>query len=90
MNKKLELFAGQLELCGVLLLLFSALRADGGLNFWLIPALTGMVLCLAGLGLCWLCSPKGLAFRRRTFGAQPQTPTPTAPAQPLISFSKAG
>ena len=89
MNKKLELFAGQLELCGVLLLLFSALRADGGLSFWLFPALMGMALCLMGLGISWLCSPKGQAFRRRTFGTQ-QPPLPTAPLQPPLSFSNAG
>ncbi len=88
MNKKLELFAGHLELCGVLLLLFSALRADGGLPFWLIPALTGIALCLIGLSLSWLCSPDGLAFRRRTFGA-PQ-PAPVTPTQTVIPFPKAG
>jgi len=88
MNKKISLFSGHLELCGVLLLLFSALRADGGLSFWLIPALLGMFLCLMGLGLSWLCSEAGLAFRRRTFG--PSQPAPLPPAQALVSFSKAG
>ena len=51
MNTKLMHFSNHLELYGVLLLLFSALRADGGLHFWLPIALTGIILCLAGLGL---------------------------------------
>ena len=51
MNTKLMHFSNHLELYGVLLLLFSALRADGGLHFWLPLALTGIVLCLTGLGL---------------------------------------
>lgn len=88
MNKKLMLFSHHLELCGVLLLLFSALRADGGLGFWLIPALAGMVLCFAGLGLSWLCSDDGLIFRRRTFGTAKSAPAPLPPS--VIPFPKAG
>jgi len=87
MNKKLMLFSGHLELCGVLLLLFSALRADSGLAFWLIPALAGMTLALVGLGLSWLCSPDGLSFRRRTFGTAKTVPEP--PLQSVIFFPKA-
>lgn len=88
MNTKLMRFSNHLELYGVLLLLFSALRADGGLTFWLPSALAGIVLCLAGLGLSWLCSPKGLAFRRRQSTAQ--RPAPSLPAEKLIPFPKAG
>ena len=88
MNKKLMHFSHHLQLCGVLLLLFSALRADGGLDFWLIPALIGMMLCLAGLGLSWLCSPEGQDFRSSTFGKQPSAVS--VPLPKPIPFPKAG
>ena len=88
MNKKLMHFSHHLQLCGVLLLLLSALRADGGLGFWLIPALTGMMLCLAGLGLSWLCSSEGQDFRSSTFGKQP--PISALPPENPIPFPKAG
>lgn len=88
MNTKLMHCSNRLELYGVLLLLFSALRADGGLNVWLIPALLGMILCLAGLGLSWLCSEAGLGFRRRTFGAPQPAAAPPCPMP--IPFPKAG
>ena len=55
MNRKLSRFAKKAQLLGVLLLLLAALRADGGLGFWLAPALTGMVLGSFGLGLACLC-----------------------------------
>ena len=88
MNTKLMHFSNHLELYGVLLLLFSALRADGGLHFWLPIALTGIVLCLAGLGLSWLCSESGRAFRRRNSGIQ--APPPATSVEKLIPFPKAG
>ena len=67
MNRKLTVFSNKLELLGVVLVFFSALRADGGLNFWLPSALSGMLLCLCGLGLNWLCSHRGQQFRRSLF-----------------------
>ena len=88
MNTKLMHFSNHLELYGVLLLLFSALRADGGLYFWLPLALTGIILCLAGLGLSWLCSESGRAFRRRNSGIQ--SPPPATSVEKLIPFPKAG
>ena len=88
MNTKLMRLSNHLELYGVLLLLFSAFRADGGLHFWLPTALTGIILCLVGLGLSWLCSPAGLAFRRRCFGTE--VAAPAAPVKTLIPFPKAG
>lgn len=88
MNTKLMRLSNHLELYGVLLLLFSAFRADGGLHFWLPIALTGIILCLVGLGLSWLCSPEGLAFRRRNSGIQP--PAPSISVETLIPFPKAG
>ena len=63
MNRKLSRFAKKAQLLGVLLLLLAALRADGGLGFWLAPALTGMVLVSFGLGLAWLCGSSGLALQ---------------------------
>lgn len=88
MNTKLMHFSNHLELYGVLLLLFSALRADGGLRFWLPIALAGIILCLAGLGLSWLCSETGLAFRRHN--SHIQSPAPAASAEKLLPFPKAG
>ena len=88
MTKKLLRCASLLQWTGTLLLLFAALRADGGLGFWLAPALTGILLATLGLGLWWLCSNEGLAFRRRTFG-QP-VPQTAAIAPQIIPFPKAG
>ena len=88
MNTKLMHFSNHLELYGVLLLLFSALRADGGLYFWLPLALTGIILCLGGRGLSWLCSESGRAFRRRNSGIQ--QPPPATSVEKLIPFPKAG
>ena len=88
MNRKLNGFADKLELCGVVLLFFSALRADGGLTFWFPPALTGAVMCLTGLVLGWLCSRRGLQFRRSLFSRP--VPTLAAPTPQLLSFPKAG
>ena len=88
MNRKLTRFADKLELFGIVLLLFAARRADGGLAFWLAPALCGTALCLLGLGLAWLCSGNGLAFRRRAFGKP--APAPAAVTEKLIPFPKAG
>ena len=88
MTKKLLRCASLLQWTGSLLLLFAALRADGGLGFWLPPALTGILLAAFGLGLWWLCSDQGLAFRRRTFG-QP-APIPKAAIPQIIPFPKAG
>ena len=88
MNHKLSRFSNLLQWTGCLFLLFAALRADGGLVFWLAPALTGSLLATVGLGLWWLCSDQGLAFRRRTFG-QP-APIPKAAIPQIIPFPKAG
>ena len=88
MNRKINTFANRLQLMGVLLIFFAALRADGGLDVWLAPALLGMALAAAGLGLWWLCSDKGLAFRRRSFGGP--VPAPAAPVRAPIPFPKAG
>lgn len=89
MNGKLTAFANRLECIAAALLLFSALRADGGLPLWLPMALTAIVVGCAGLGLSWLCSEKGRIFRRHTFGA---APAPTLPprSQTVIPFPKAG
>lgn len=89
MNRKLTAFANTLECIAAILLLFAALRADGGLPLWLPMALTAIAAGCLGLGLSFLCSEDGRAFRKRTFG------TPLAPAQPsgtpiVIPFPKAG
>ena len=88
MTKKLLRCASLLQWAGSLLLLFAALRADGGLVFWLAPALTGILLAAFGLGLWWLCSDQGLAFRRRTFDQPALAPTAAVPQ--IIPFPKAG
>ena len=88
MNHKLHRFANLLQWTGSLLLLFSALRADGGLLFWLAPALIGTLLTAGGLGLWWLCSAEGRAFRRRTFGIP--VSAPALSRHELIPFPKAG
>ena len=88
MNRKLTVFSNKLELLGVVLVFFSALRADGGLNFWLPSALSGMLLCLCGLGLNWLCSHRGQQFRRSLFAAP--APTPVYAPRQILSFPKAG
>lgn len=89
MNQTIKRFANLLQWAGVLLMFLAAMRADGGLSFWLTPALLGTVLAAVGLGLWWLCSDKGLAFRRHTFG-EPVS-TPAAPCrETVIPFPKAG
>ncbi|MBR5538175.1 MAG: hypothetical protein IKU58_09770 [Clostridia bacterium] len=88
MNHKLQRFANLLQWTGSLLLLLSALRADGGLGFWLAPAITGTLLTAAGLGLWWLCSDDGRAFRRRSLGAP--VPAPAVARREPIPFPKAG
>ena len=88
MNHKLSRFSNLLQCTGCLFLLFAALRADGGLVFWLAPALTGSLLATVGLGLWWLCSDKGRAFRRRAFGTP--VPAPAAVRREPIPFPKAG
>ena len=88
MNRKLNGFADKLELCGVVLLLFAALRADGGLTFWFPPALTGAAMCLTGLALGWLCSQRGQQFRRSLFSRP--APSMVSPAPQLLIFPKAG
>ncbi len=89
MNRKLTAFANTLELFSAVLLLLAALRADGGLPFWLPMALTAVAAGIVGLGLSWLCSKEGRDFRRRAFGT---TPAPAAqPCAPtVIPFPKAG
>lgn len=88
MNRKLTVFANTLEGAATVLLLFSALRADGGLSFWLPIALFS--IGIGGMGLClsWLCSEAGRAFRRHTFGTPVSAVPPHAPA--IIPFPKAG
>ena len=88
MNRKLTIFADKLELFGTLLLLFSALRADGGLAFWLPLALAGILLCVFGLTLSWLCSRRGLQFRRNLFSCAPGLPP--YPVSSALPFPKAG
>ena len=75
---------------GIVLTVLAALRADGGLSFWLAPALCGIVLGVFGLALAWLCSDAGRHFRRRLFRTKPAFPlSAPAPAR-VISFPKAG
>ena len=87
MNRKLTHFADKLELLGVMLVVFAALRADGGLDFWLPLALTGTCACLIGAALSWLCSQRGQAFRRRSFGTQP--PLRPVHREQVLVFPKA-
>lgn len=82
--------ASRLENTSLLLMLFAALRADGGAALWLLPALCGILLGLSGLALSRLCTPSGLHFRRRLFRTKPKAPAATAPAPPVIPFPKAG
>lgn len=89
MNRKLTAFANTLECLSAALLPLSALRADGGLPFWLPMALTAVAMGLAGLGLSWLCSEEGRRFRRRTFGGAP-APAPSPCTPTVIPFPKAG
>lgn len=88
MNGKLTRFSDTLDVFGVLLLFFAALRADGGLAFWLAPALTGITLCTLGLLLGWLCSASGRRFRRRMFSTPALLQSPPAPG--ILPFPKAG
>ncbi len=89
MNQTINRFANLLQWAGVFLVFLAAMRADGGLGFWLTPALVGTVLAAVGLGLWWLCSDKGRAFCRRTFGEP--VPAPAAPCrETVIPFPKAG
>ena len=89
MNKKLTALANKLESVSVILLLFSALRSDGGLPLWLPIALSGILVGCTGLILSWLCSVEGRRFRRQTFG---EAAAPTLPPRPpvVIPFPKAG
>ena len=90
MNRKLSRFAKKAQLLGVLLLLLAALRADGGLGFWLAPALAGMVLGGFGLGLAWLCGSSGLALRRRLAAPPVPRERPLPAKAAVISFPRAG
>lgn len=89
MNQKINRFANLLQWAGGLLVFVAAMRADGGLHFWLVPALTGTVLAAVGLGLWWLCSAKGQLFRRHTFGEPAPAPVPPC-REPVLLFPKAG
>ena len=89
MNRKLTVFANTLEGVSLVLLLLSALRADGGLPLWLPMALTGILLGGLGLVLSWLCSEEGRDFRRRAFGTAPAPSLPPR-SQIVIPFPKAG
>ena len=88
MNRKLTAFANGLELFSAALMLLAALQADGGLPFWLPMALTAVTAGIWGLGLSWLCSEAGRAFRRRNSGIQ--QPPPATSVEKLIPFPKAG
>ena len=90
MNQKLYRLAGRLQPAGVTLLLWAALRADGGLSFWLAPALLGLGCCTMSLTLRWLCSPQGLAFRRKLSGFCPIPAPPPPPCAVICSCKKAG
>ena len=90
MNAALNRLASRLENTSLLLILFAALRADGGAGFWLLPALCGIGLGLLGLALSWLCTPSGLHFRRRLFRTKPKTPAAAPSAPQIIPFPKAG
>ena len=89
MNRKLTAFANGLELFSAALMLLAALRANGGLPFWLPMALTAMTAGIWGLGLSWLCSEDGRNFRRRAFGTVP-TPAAQSCTSTVIPFPKAG
>lgn len=85
MNRKLTAFANTLECLSAVLLLLSALRADGGLPFWLPMALLAVTTGLAGLGLSFLCSEEGRRFRRRLLARHPRLcprpkPLPSSPS----------
>ncbi len=88
MNEKLNKLANKLELLGVVLTLWAAMRADGGLGLWLPLVLAGMGACLLGAGLSFLCSEKGRVLRRRHFGRS--CPAAGAPAAVVLAFPKAG
>ena len=90
MNRKLSRFAKKAQLLGVLLLLLAALRADGGLGFWLAPALAVMILGGFGLGLAWLCGSSGLALRRRLAAPPVPRERPLPAKAAVISFPRAG
>lgn len=90
MNRKLSRFAKKAQLLGVLLLLLAALRADGGLGFWLAPALAGMILGGFGLGLAWLCGSSGLALRRRLAAPPVLRERPLPAKAAVIPFPRAG
>lgn len=89
MNKTLNRVAARLQDAALILMLFAALRSDGGLTFWLTPALCGILLGVLGLALSWLCSSDGLHFRRRLFRQKP-TIRPTPAEARVIPFPKAG
>ena len=89
MNTKLNRLASRLENLSLLLMLFAALRADGGAGFWLPPVLCGIALGSLGLALSWLCTPSGLHFRRRLFRTKPKAPAAALSAPRVIPFPKA-
>jgi len=90
MNAVLNRLASRLENLSLLLMLFAALRADGGAAFWLLPALCGIALGLLGLALSWLCTPSGLHFRRRLFRTKPDARPAVQADLRVIPFPKAG
>ncbi len=90
MNTRLSKLAGRLERLGVVLTLWAAARADGGMTFWLPLTLCGMVLCLTGMGLHWLCSQAGKDWRRSRFGSRAALPLPRDAAPVILAFPKAG
>ena len=89
MNRKLTAFANMLECLSAALLLFSALRADGGLPLWLPVALAAILMGGMGLCLSWLCSEDGKAFRKRAFSSPPAPKAPVRTST-VIPFPKAG
>ncbi len=88
MNKKLNRLANQFQVIGLILALWAAMRADGGLALWLPLVTAGAALCLGGLCLAWLCSEEGRAWRKTHFGRTASVLPPQAPR--LLVFPKAG
>ncbi len=90
MNTRLSKLADRLECLGVVLTLWEAARADGGMTFWLPLTLCGMALCLTGMGLHWLCSQAGKDWRRSRFGSRAVLSIPRDAASGILMFPKAG
>ncbi len=88
MNGKLKKLAGRMILCGLALLFLAAMRSDGGLGPGLGLSAAGGLLCLTAAGLGFLCSHRGLRWRRARFGTVPHDFA--AEQSELLVFPKAG